>query len=288
LSEMKFIFIGGCGRSGTTLVQKLLVLHSKISGGGEFDFMPQLLNLYGEMNQEEQLKRQAFFYGKGQLALYWRKFIEELIAGNIKTDKYEYISEKTPSNIDCAERILDLIPDSKFIYVYRDGRDVVNSYKEVRKRARENGELMKFSIRDWAKKWNDASRRYSELKGNNKYNGRHIAVKYEELISKPEETLKQIMIFLGLKLEEQQLIPEAEGANVLNMKVDGIWYTDKMYEQKINARNSYKWQKELTLLQRIMYQTMMAYRLKEYGYAVSPVYIKLQLMFKKVYLSLSK
>ena len=59
---MNYVFLGGSGRSGTSFVQKLLILHSEIHGGPEFDFLPRFMQVFSQMKQPQQLQRQAFFY----------------------------------------------------------------------------------------------------------------------------------------------------------------------------------------------------------------------------------
>ncbi|MGP8216194.1 MAG: sulfotransferase family protein [Bacteroidia bacterium] len=287
-NNIKFVFIGGCGRSGTTLVQKLLLLNSRITGYDEFDFLPQLLLIYGKMNSPVYLNRQSAFYNQEQLKEYWRKFIYDLLLNNIEAGNFEYFSEKTPDNIDCAEQILELIPESKFIYVYRDGRDVINSYKQVKKRARENDSQMLYSMKDWALMWNKASREYLQLKNNNRFENRHIAVKYEDLTGNPEKKLGEIMAFLNLPVEPRQLTPELADAGSLKMNVEGTWYTDEMFKQKINVNSISKWKKELNPIEKFIYQTIMGPRLKENDYPVSPVYIKLHSLLKYIYLRFNK
>jgi len=269
------------------LVQKLLVLHSKITGNDEFDFLPRLMEAYGQMSSQFYLKRQSFFYSKEQLEVYWQEFITVLLTGNIDVSKFEYISEKTPGNIDCAEQLLELIPDSKFVYVYRDGRDVISSFKQVKKRAEEKGEHLPASIKDWALMWNNVSQKYLQLKKNNKFNNRHIAIRYEDLVNDPKKSLIVLMNFLGLPLEEHQLIPETAAEDPLNVKLDDVWYTSKMYNQDINTTNIAKWKKDLNLSQKFAYQTIMAIGLKEYNYPVSSFYVKLHRLVRALSQKLS-
>jgi len=287
-TQIKFIFIGGCGRSGTTLVQKLLILHSKITGNGEFDFLAPLMHVFDQMSNPEHLKRQSFFYNKEQLGDIWKKHIEALLTSNIDVSKFEYLSEKTPNNIYCAEQLLELIPGSKFIYVYRDGRDVISSFKQVKKRAKSKGEQLPNSIKDWASMWNNTSQKYHQLKNNDKFNGRHIAIKYEDLVNSPEESIANLMIFLGLQVEKAQLHPETEKGS-FELKSDDVWYTHKMHNQEINAGNIAKWKNDLNMIQKIVYQTIMAPRLCEYSYPISTFYIRLNTFLKKsTFRSLSK
>jgi len=286
-NKLKYIFIGGCGRSGTTLVQKLLVLHSKITGNGEFDFLPHLMQVHAQMIEPTYLKRQSFFYSKEQLEAHWNEFIKVLLTSNIDTNQFEYISEKTPNNIFCAEQLLELIPDSKFVYVYRDGRDVISSFKQVKKRAGEKGEQLQNSIKDWALMWNNASHNYLQLKKNRKFDNRHIGIRYEDLVNDPKNSLLLLMDFLELPFEEHQLIHGTANKDPLSLKLDEVWYTSKMYNQDINTANIAKWKKDLTWSQKLAYQTIMAVRLKEYNYPVSSFYIKLHNLIRALSKKLS-
>lgn len=54
---MKFVFIGGCGRSGSSLLQDLLYRHPEIAGGPEFNFTARILQLHGNMQKPFYLKR---------------------------------------------------------------------------------------------------------------------------------------------------------------------------------------------------------------------------------------
>ncbi len=285
---MKFVFIGGCGRSGTTLVQKILLTHSRIAGGGEFDFLPGLLKIYKEMCTPMRLERQQFFYTQQALSGYWGKFVDTLLANNIDKNKYDYFSEKTPSNISVAMQELELFPESKFVYVYRDGRDVINSFMEVKKRAKKTDQPIHITLKQWAFKWNEASFQYMQLKADTRFKGRYIAIRYEDLVSQPEKSVIALMDFLGLFYESAQIETETKKAGSVNMKVDNIWYSDKIFEQKINNDNVGKWKKGLNLIQKVKYQVMMAPYLTEFQYTINPVYIKINDIFKKLYHSLSK
>ena len=51
MGSKKFLFVGGCGRSGTTLVQKLLIAHKSINGGPEFSYTKPIFELYRRMEE---------------------------------------------------------------------------------------------------------------------------------------------------------------------------------------------------------------------------------------------
>lgn len=280
---MKFLFVGGTGRSGTTLVQKVLLSHSQITGGGEFDFLPYLIPLYTKMSSQYHLERQRFFYNKEQLRSIWQDFIQKLLARNIDEKKYVYLSEKTPTNIEVAPELLDLIPDSKFIYVYRDGRDVISSFLQVKKRSKHTQIPIKTSLTHYALNWNLYSQCYEQLKNNIRFNERHMAVQYEKLVNEPQETIIHIMNFLQLPIEQKQLSPElleGEGGGS-----DNVWYTPAMDKQKINKRNIGKWENELSWFQKVLLQTLIARQLQNNNYPIGKQYIKLNSWLRKLYYS---
>lgn len=97
------IVIGGCGRSGTTLLQGILSAHSRICA----------------IPHETQ-------------ALYPRirpfLILKELYVARRKKPESRWWCEKTPMNIRNVHRIISFMgPRGKFIHIVRDGRDVVTS-----------------------------------------------------------------------------------------------------------------------------------------------------------------
>jgi Sulfotransferase family len=47
----RIVFVGGSPRSGTTLIQQLLNYHPAVYGGPEFDFVPEIADLFRRMRQ---------------------------------------------------------------------------------------------------------------------------------------------------------------------------------------------------------------------------------------------
>ncbi len=287
---MKIIFIGGAGRSGTTLVQKLLVIHSKIAGGEQFEYLHYLMPVYNRMKEMDQLgmvkDKPYHFFNQAQLNDYWKGFIEQFFVNVFKLKEgAEYFSEKTTANIYVADTLLDLFPDSKFIYVYRDGRDVVSSHKQVNLRYKQNNKpaFTKHVVPYISMYWRDVTSLAHKLKSNPKYSNRVFALRYEALVTNPEDVLKKLMDFIGEPLEAKQLDPSAFSSDALKMNVvDNIWYNEKMFTQKINTGNIGKWREDLNVIEKFIVNTLLAYRLQREGYQVAKIYCKLNWLFFKI------
>ncbi|HEY4797652.1 MAG TPA: sulfotransferase [Bacteroidia bacterium] len=268
---MKFIFVGGCGRSGTTPVQKILSSHSRIVGGPEFDFTIDIMNLYDKMNSPFFLNRQKFFYNKdflsGNIRSFYSSFFEMAFR---RKPGAEFVSEKTPVNINVAETLLMLFPDSYFVNVIRDGRDVLVSHFEVNRRYKQKAQDMGkgFSTQSICSIWNSAIDKYFSLKNNEMLSGRVFSVCYEQLVRNPNEEIKKLTAFLGLEFEAEMLHPEKILAQTNKIEMDDIWYTREQYEQPLNASKIGRWKKELTFIQRIEANHLMKENLRRLGYPV--------------------
>ena len=281
---MKFIFVGGCGRSGTSLVQKLLVSHSKIIGGPEFDHTKDIFQVYKNMVSDFSLERQSFFYSKEMVDKNFRNFyqgfFQELL---LKNKDAIYISEKTPINIDVIEDLLEVIPESKFINVVRDGRDVVLSHFNVKKRSKNKG--IKIDRKKWTTSaismlWNRSINSYFNAIKKSDFQARIFTVKFEDLVKKPQKVLLELFSFLNLSFEDKILFPEQINPQETGAIIDGIWYTEEMYIQKFNAQRIGKWETELNLQDKITANIFMSNNLSKLGYEVNQFALKLnQLLY---------
>ena len=272
---MIFIFVGGCSRSGTSLVQKILSSHSKIAGGPEFDHTRDIFSLYQKMLSGEHRKRQAFFYSEDDLKCAFKKFYESFFKDlfNSKKDAI-YVSEKTPVNIDVADVLLDIFSEAKFVCVVRDGRDVLVSHQDVKKRSKSkhyNG--VKWTSFGISNLWNFTINKQFKLLESSGLSSRIFVIKYEKLVRDPAKELSRLFEFLNLYLEEHLLYPEKIRKVDTEKLVDDIWYTQEMYNQKYNAAKIERWKTELGFLDKIISNTLMSTNLRLAKYDVDSKYI---------------
>lgn len=259
---MKFVFIGGNGRSGTSMLQDLLCRHPEIAGGPEFTFTKHILLLHKQMTKEKFLERNAGYYDKTaldeQFRSFYRSFFETL---EQKHPTAAYVSEKTPDNIDVLSDLLTLFPESKFIFVYRDGRDVVLSNRTVFQRAPEQFDPSHFTLERLSKRWKETI----DLRRNvpAELNERIFDVRYEELVRSPEKVLGNIETFLSLSAS---IDPHSGDLKANTIHVDDVWYTKEQREQSVSTQHVGKWKTGLNIMERWTVQAYMAHHLDLMGY----------------------
>lgn len=150
---MPLIFIGGMPRSGTTLLRVLLDAHPDIRCGEETRVIPRILS-----NRQSWLK--APFESKRLqeagittevLDSAIRAFILEIIVRHGKPASR--LCNKDPFTLRSATYLQYLFPNSKFIFMVRDGRAVVHSI--ISRKVTISGFDLN-DYRDCLKKWNTA------------------------------------------------------------------------------------------------------------------------------------
>lgn len=129
------IFVVGCPRSGTTWLQRLLASHPSIDTGQEshlFDWYigPQLRAWRKSVASEERSRRVglACYFREEEfidiLRSYMVALLEPMVC-NVGPD--QWFLEKSPSHALFLPEIHALLPQSRFIHILRDARDVVSS-----------------------------------------------------------------------------------------------------------------------------------------------------------------
>ena len=138
------VFIGGCPRSGTTLMRVLLDSHPQVSCGPETHILPKLLAMYGTMrNVYEQTRMEMAGIDKDLQNRVLRNFIFDIIVGHIKKGgsplgaggsssddaalPFVMPCNKDPFLLNNAVYLKRLFPKAKFIFMVRDGRAVAHS-----------------------------------------------------------------------------------------------------------------------------------------------------------------
>ena len=204
-------FIVGAGRSGTTLLRLMLDAHPELAIPPETHFIHGVVKVcegesdpraafietlvthrrWGDFQVEhgELGKRVAsispFNVGDGLRAFY------ALYAERFAKVKW---GDKTPAYIQRMRLVHGVLPEARFIHLIRDGRDVALSAKDLW--------FGPNSIEEAAEHWrsiiDDARKQAPHLPY-------YIEVRYEDLVSDPETTLRKICRFIHLKWDPVML-----------------------------------------------------------------------------------
>jgi len=218
--QCKPLFIIGSGRSGNTLLRKLLNRHSLINIPPETYVLGAVISRYRQHRSmkwcdlvDYTLSTFEFYPEFETFNISLRPLAQELKSipvGNrnlafILNRFYQYCSQpmgggcerwgdKTPLNTFYLDRIISVFPDAQFIHLLRDGCDVVSSYVEAG---------IYSSYEDAAERW-DKSVRLAE-RFLMRHPGTGVTIRYESLVSDPDEVLKKLCLFLGVDLEPEML-----------------------------------------------------------------------------------
>lgn len=162
---MNYLFVVGCGHTGTTLVATLLAAHS------DFYVITRETRWFSD--------KKKYFE---------QEFQEELTCA--LQAKKSYLLEKTPKHLYGTSDIRQHFPDVKFIVTARNAKDVIWSLKN------RSGDFLSSLNR-----WTDDHTASLELLNQP---GTHL-VRYEDLIEQPEETLQAICNFIGCDYQVDML-----------------------------------------------------------------------------------
>jgi hypothetical protein len=104
--------------------------------------------------------------------------------------------DQTPLNTYYLPWILRVFPKAKYLHIVRDGRDTISSYLEKgEKEGRHNREAMLAKhTRAWVMSIQETHRLEQQLQGTDQF----LEIRYEQLVSTPEQTLGQVCAFAGI------------------------------------------------------------------------------------------
>lgn len=249
------IFIVGCQRSGTTMLRLVLDSHSRISCGPETRFLADMerivtsdwrrLQRYG-LEREEWLRRIAEFFAGIQNDYAERR-------GKVRW------ADKTPLYALNIPFLAELFPTAQFVHVIRDGRDVAVSH---RKRFGYASSLN--SARKWPSYIRIAREAAEALPPE-----RYREVRYEALVGQTEQTLRDLLDWLGEEWEPEVLeynrtthdVPEKYSVEA-DQRRRSASGQDAIYGSSVGSHR-----RQLDPLTRVAFAVFARGTLKELGYS---------------------
>lgn len=251
----RLIFVGGCPRSGTTLVQNMLDSHPDIFGGPEFLHLQDVMDLRKKLRRSISVGWIDLFCSHDDLDGHLRALVQNLFLPLADKHGRKYMSEKSPQNILALSELVELFPEAHFIHVIRDPRAIVSSMCEVRTRAKQKQINIPYFTANISSSIAYTLRCFEAgFAAVKKAPDKILTVVYESLVRDPETESKNMCKFLGLEWNTQVLTPQKKkhlGEKAITSNSDEIWYDVKTYYQDPHDKNIEKWKKRLSPIQQV-------------------------------------
>jgi hypothetical protein len=271
------IFVVGCPRSGTTMLQLMLHAHPRIALPPENRFvLPayERRHEFGDLREAQNRRDLArWIAGTPQFAdlgLDEQCVIDSVVGapptlGSAIGTVFRLYAErfgkprwgdKRPAYLRHLPELLRLFPDAQIINIMRDGRDCVASLKEAPWSPPAFSDL----VDSWARAA-DASLRAARRYGPDVY---HL-VRYEDLVAEPEISLRTLCDFLGEQYDPAMAHPDELAA----VAVPGYktWHTRT--HQSVTAERVRSWRQRLTAGEVERCEAVFGDRLDQFGYRTS-------------------
>lgn len=273
----KPIFIVGCARSGTTLLQSILSSHPRIAIPPEEDFIMRLYPSYCQgkpathtLSTYEIEAILNNLYNIEKAFRHWNLDSEALkkriTQGSPATyaetmaEIYTAFAEQFPGKTrwGCKttyyalhiDRLAKLFPEAQFIHIIRDGR---NAFLSMRDRRRQGEKHLTSSVIKGAWIWRrlvSAAKATGTIINNEFYH----EVGYEDLVTEPERTIKKLCLFLH---EE-----EAIGCmmnhydNETTKKMLNPYNDSKYLKPEFDRSKLQRWKSELSYLENLVFEAI--------------------------------
>ena len=182
------IFICGMFRSGSTLAETILAAHSRVTAGGEFEFLPALVAEKLQPYPQTLVSPEPGFL-EGLRTTY----LGELTAIH---PHYDLITDKRPDNFLHIGLIKTLFPSARIVHTFRNALDNILSifFGNFDQSVSYSNSLD--SIRHWYGQYQRLMAHWRTLFGDDMFE-----LDYDQLVSNPEATIRPLVAYCGLEWE---------------------------------------------------------------------------------------
>jgi hypothetical protein len=218
----------------------------------------------------------AGYFFSDQFAEAWRPKLRELILWRFNAHAERAAGQygltrpsmviKEPNSSHGSEMIMSLLPRSRFIFLLRDGRDVIDSAMDLRRYGKLRDEIVDsyegrldfvlLHARLWVHRTSAVQRAFEAHPAD-----RRLIVRYEDLRSDTYATLRRLVDWIGLERSDAEL----------NAAIEAEAFKPKKGTGPGSARRAASpglWRENLTPLERQVMEEIMGEKLVELGYSL--------------------
>ena len=248
------VFVVGCPRSGTTLLQRMLDAHPRMAVAPETFFVRHFWNerdRYGDLSKDAVLDRlvddlesssafqqmglddDAFRKAVHRTDRGWPDVFRLLLLQYAEKRGVRRVGEKTPNHVLYISMLRKWFPKAKFVHLVRDPRAVVNSWRSV----------------PWSSgyRWRDAEVWVEYVRAGREAETRFGSARvqsfhFETLVRSPRTELQAVCSFLGLSFHEQMLAFHRQDSTAIDVEREP-W--KEHTTDPVDASAANRWRQEL-------------------------------------------
>jgi len=292
-------FIFGHARSGTTLLTRLVRLHSEVHcnyQGHFFTRRPTIEALVNSDDIESWLTRRSNRWNRGRdlSPVVLRAVVDYIMEREARPLRVKVVGDKSPNSLLNGEAVRNLhkiYPDGKLVFIVRDGRDAAISHRfqtfidasqhltkadwKIRKSFEKDPEPflqgehsiftddgLKRAAEGWVKNVIETDEQGRSLFGEAYYH-----LRYEDLLANPWNKMCEVWSFLGVDVTQPDLkdVLTAE----LNKNPDRDWQREKAGDLvgSLEKGKTGSWRDLLTEGDRAKFQDIAGDVLEAWGYS---------------------
>ena len=218
-----FVFLGGCPRSGLTLMRRLLSGHSRIHCGPDTG-LPVAIAMQWEnfATQLGDLHRKDFGLEAEPVRANMARLLTGLIGEAVRERPHHLLVEKTSLNILAFEHLGRLLPAARFVHIVRDGRDVAASLLQRDWRGPDGRRFAHVSdpaaaLKYWCDLTGIGLQAEAALGP-----GRVLRLRYEDVVKRPKRSVTALLRFLELEYEPATLNYTGRPIELIGLERDSL------------------------------------------------------------------
>lgn len=244
---MSLIFVGGSQRSGTTMLQTLLCQDPSVNPLiREAKYFRHLVNAYAFGKQAYSHETSCYFNSEAEFDEFNSDLLKRFLAQTQSLfPNTQHLVLREPHLTMMFTHLHHLLPESKFLCIVRNPLDVIASMIVVGKKLEKNG------IQDsMSKLFNSLDMQalsqhflsfYQPLlnEKNDSFQQNLMCVRYEDLVSEPENSFNKVNTFTGLSVETMDEESSVDTGKIEYQKLNSYSnaWRSPLYEKAIsNAR----------------------------------------------------
>lgn len=229
---MKYLFIVGCPRSGTTWASWLVAQHPATVVSLHSGFLRELDRALDSLDRPTRFGGRVVAGGSGgrstalndllprcELMAASRPLLQVLLDAAARANpEAEWVVEKTPENLLHADLVRAAFPEAYFLHIVRDPRAVFASMRMASKQWAYPGDLpshpVAFARSAWLRYLREGDRLAAELPD------RYLEIRYEDLLLRGPETLRRVFEWIELDVDDAFCRDALEASSIDRMRAE--------------------------------------------------------------------